>query len=100
MRIAIGCDHAAFNEKLQLIRKISGSNIEIEDFGCSSEDSVDYPDYAHIVCREMKNNNKVLEHDRLRCCFPQQLQNETFNCKAKYHKTLQNFCFFHFFSFF
>ena len=57
MRIAIGCDHAAFNEKLALIEKISDSSIEIEDFGCLSEDSVDYPDFAHTVCREMENNN-------------------------------------------
>ena len=57
MRIAIGCDHAAFNEKLALIERIGGSNIEIEDFGCLSEDSVDYPDFAHTVCREMKNND-------------------------------------------
>ena len=56
MKIAIGCDHAAFNEKLELIKKISSRNIEIEDFGCLSEDSVDYPDYAHIVCKEMQNN--------------------------------------------
>ena len=56
MRIAIGCDHAAFNEKLELIKKISDSNIEIQDFGCHSEDSVDYPDYAHVVCRAMKNS--------------------------------------------
>ena len=57
MRIAIGCDHAAFNEKLVLIEKISDSSIEIQDFGCLSEDSVDYPDFAHTVCREMKNND-------------------------------------------
>jgi ribose 5-phosphate isomerase B len=57
MRIAIGCDHAAFNEKLALIEKISDSSIEIEDFGCLSEDSVDYPDFAHTVCREMENND-------------------------------------------
>ena len=57
MKIAIGCDHAAFNEKLKLIEKISNYNIEIEDFGCPSESSVDYPDYAHIVCKEILNNN-------------------------------------------
>ena len=57
MRIAIGCDHAAFNEKLALIEKISDSSIEIQDFGCLSEDSVDYPDFAHTVCREMEKND-------------------------------------------
>ena len=57
MRIAIGCDHAAFNEKLVLIEKISDSSIEIQDFGCLSEDSVDYPDFAHTVCREMEKND-------------------------------------------
>ena len=50
MKIAIGCDHAAYNEKNKLIEYLENKNIEIFDLGCNSEDSVDYPDYAHMVC--------------------------------------------------
>ena len=57
MKIAIGCDHAAFNEKLELIKKINNVNLEIEDFGCNSEDSVDYPDFAHSESRQIQNKN-------------------------------------------
>jgi len=57
MRIAIGCDHAAFKEKLALIRYLEDNNISVRDFGCHSESSADYPDYAHAVCKEIQNSN-------------------------------------------
>ena len=56
MKIAIGCDHAAYNEKNKLIEYLESKNIEIFDLGCDSEDSVDYPDYAHMVCNHIKEN--------------------------------------------
>ena len=57
MKIAIGCDHAAFKEKLALIKHLNDKEITIKDFGCHSESSVDYPDYAHAVCKEIQNSN-------------------------------------------
>ena len=57
MKIAIGCDHAAFQEKNKLIDFLKIKGIVIKDFGCHSEDSVDYPDYAHVVCKEIQDNN-------------------------------------------
>tara|TARA_B100001750_G_C15464426_1_gene576180 strand:+ start:1047 stop:1475 length:429 start_codon:yes stop_codon:yes gene_type:complete len=57
MKIAIGCDHAAFEEKNKLVDNLNSKGILVEDFGCHTEDSVDYPDYAHLVCQEMQNNN-------------------------------------------
>ena len=57
MKIAIGCDHAAYNEKMKLINYLESKNIEVSDLGCYSEDSVDYPDYAHMVCNDIRKNN-------------------------------------------
>ena len=57
MKIAIGCDHAAFQEKNELIDDLNNKDITVKDFGCHAENSVDYPDYAHAVCKEIQNNN-------------------------------------------
>ena len=43
MKIAIACDHGAYDNKEQLKRKLIQEGYEIEDFGCFSADSVDYP---------------------------------------------------------
>ena len=57
MNIGIGCDHAAFTEKELLISYLKDSGHSVIDFGCNSSDSVDYPDYASLVAKEIQNNN-------------------------------------------
>ena len=57
MKIAIGCDHAAFDEKNNLITYLENKKFLVKDFGCFSNDSVDYPDYARLVAKEIQNNN-------------------------------------------
>jgi len=47
--IAIGGDHAGFNYKEDVISFLEASGLSFTDFGTDSEDSVDYPDYAHPV---------------------------------------------------
>jgi len=37
MKIAIGCDHAAYNEKMKLINYLESKNIEVIRFGDSSK---------------------------------------------------------------
>ena len=50
MKIAIGCDHAAYNEKNNLVRFIESElGFKVIDVGTSSEDSVDYAEYGHMV---------------------------------------------------
>ncbi len=49
MKIAIGSDHAGFDYKTELVPYLQGLGHEVKDFGPSSPDSVDYPDYAHPV---------------------------------------------------
>ncbi|MFL5764822.1 MAG: ribose 5-phosphate isomerase B [Bacteroidia bacterium] len=49
MKIAIGCDHAAFKLKEALKPYLEAKGYQIKDFGCYSEERADYPDYAHPV---------------------------------------------------
>lgn len=50
MRIAIGSDHGGFGLKRQLAVKLRELGHEVIDLGADSADSVDYPDFAKLVC--------------------------------------------------
>jgi ribose 5-phosphate isomerase B len=50
MRIALGCDHAGFPMKAQVLEVIRGLGHEVEDLGTHSADPVDFPDIARAVC--------------------------------------------------
>lgn len=47
--VAIGGDHAGFEYKEDLISFLEAKEIPFKDFGTYSNDSVDYPDFAHPV---------------------------------------------------
>jgi len=47
--IALGCDHAGFEYKEQLVKFLQGQGLQVRDFGTHSKDSADYPDFAHPV---------------------------------------------------
>jgi ribose 5-phosphate isomerase B len=53
--IAIGCDHAGFDCKEDLISFLEGENMAYKDFGTYTKDSVDYPDFAHPVASAVEN---------------------------------------------
>ena len=53
--IAIGCDHAGFDTKEELISFLEGEIMLFKDFGTYSRDSVDYPDFAHPVAAAVEN---------------------------------------------
>ena len=56
MKIAIGCDHAAFDEKTILINFIKIElGHSIVDLGPYSSSSVDYPEYGHLVGNSVAN---------------------------------------------
>jgi ribose 5-phosphate isomerase B len=46
-KIIIASDHAGFRLKEKLVKWLISSRYEVKDLGSFSEDSVDYPDYAH-----------------------------------------------------
>jgi ribose 5-phosphate isomerase B len=52
--VAIGCDHAGFDYKEDLISFLEGKGIAFHDFGTYSTDSVDYPDFAHPVASSVE----------------------------------------------
>ena len=54
-KIAIGSDHAGFKKKALIINHLKNLGYEIKDFGTYSEESTDYPDYAHPVASSIDN---------------------------------------------
>jgi ribose 5-phosphate isomerase B len=56
MKIVIGSDHAGFALKAKLITILEAAGHHVKDFGCYSEDSIDYPDYAHPVANEVEQH--------------------------------------------
>ena len=52
MNIYIGSDHAGFELKAQLVK----ANPHYIDLGTHGLDSVDFPDYANLVCEKMKSD--------------------------------------------
>jgi ribose 5-phosphate isomerase B len=51
MKIAIACDHGAYDYKETLKAMLLEEGYEVEDCGCHSTDSVDYPDYANAAAK-------------------------------------------------
>ncbi len=60
MIIPIGCDHAGFELKQELIRHLESKGHTVKDFGTYSEESIDYPDYAHPVAEMVEQNEGTL----------------------------------------
>ena len=56
MIIPIGCDHAGYALKIKIIDYLKENGFEIKDFGCHSEESIDYADYAHPVANYIEEN--------------------------------------------
>ena len=51
MKIAIGCDHGGYLLKQDVLIWLEEHDIDVEDFGCYSRESVDYPAYGEKVAR-------------------------------------------------
>ena len=51
MKIALGCDHGGYDLKQHVIKVLEGLGHEIEDFGCHSKESCDYPDFGAAAAR-------------------------------------------------
>ena len=58
-KIFISSDHAGFNLKKNIIKKLS-KKLKIIDLGPSSNLSVDYPDYAHKLSKKVASNSRNL----------------------------------------
>lgn len=58
--IPIGADHAGFELKQELISFLEERGYSLKDYGCHSEDSIDYPDFAHPVANYVLDNADCL----------------------------------------
>lgn len=65
MKIALGCDHGGLNIKNAVIEYLKAKNVEFTDFGCYTEESVDYPLYAYKVAKAVTENEDTLG---ILCC--------------------------------
>ena len=55
LRIAVGADHGAFEMKNAIVAHLRERGYEVVDFGTDKPDSVDYPDYANLVSRNVSD---------------------------------------------
>ncbi|MBP9991655.1 MAG: ribose 5-phosphate isomerase B [Bacteroidales bacterium] len=53
--IPIACDHAGYQLKLKVIEFLKSKDLDVIDFGTDSEESCDYPDFAHKVGSAINN---------------------------------------------
>jgi len=53
--IAIGSDHAGVQMKAYIIDNLSDEGFHFHDFGTMTEESVDYPDIAHALAKEVES---------------------------------------------
>ena len=55
MKIGLACDHAGYKYKEKVKEYLINKGYNISDFGCYSEESVDYPDFAHKLSKSIEN---------------------------------------------
>ena len=54
-KIAIGCDHGGYEIKELIKSSLEKDDLEISDFGCYDNSSVDYPDIANSLCKSIES---------------------------------------------
>ena len=53
MKVSMGCDHGAYVLKETLKEYLTSKGYEIDDCGCYSEESCDYPDMARAAAQKV-----------------------------------------------
>ncbi len=60
MKIAIGADHAGFELKEKIKRRLVQQGVSVEDLGTSSSESCDYPDFGRKVAEAVASGQANL----------------------------------------
>jgi len=55
-KVFLASDHAGFKLKNELKEAIKGLGYEVVDLGTNDKNSVDYPDYAHLLASKLEPN--------------------------------------------
>jgi len=56
-KIFLASDHAGFKLKQAIKKFLTKKGKKIMDLGTKNADSVDYPDFAHLLAKKMKSKN-------------------------------------------
>ena len=56
-KIFLSSDHGGFELKEKVKSFLIDNNFEYEDLGCSSLEPVDYPDFAKLLSKKLKDKN-------------------------------------------
>lgn len=54
-KIGIACDHAGYQMKEFIVGYLDSKGYDVHDFGCYSEESCDYPDFAHELANSIES---------------------------------------------
>lgn len=65
MKITLGADHGAFHLREATLNYLKENGHEVIDHGTYSTDSVDYPDFVDLVCRDLREEKAELG---ILCC--------------------------------
>ena len=57
LKISIASDHAGFEMKNKIMKYLEENGFSLIDRGPSSSNSVDYPDFANKVCKDLLDQN-------------------------------------------
>ena len=57
IRVVLASDHAGFTLKEKIKKFLIKKRKKVLDLGTKNTNSVDYPDYGHLLAKKMKNNN-------------------------------------------
>lgn len=63
--LIIGTDHGGFAVKEAVVAHLQANGYDVEDVGCFSTDSVDYPDYANLVASAVVSGRREMG---ILCC--------------------------------
>ena len=58
--IAIGADHGGFELKQALVAHLEGLDLTVQDYGPTSAESCDYPDFAQAVARSVASGQHAV----------------------------------------
>ncbi|MFI3285409.1 MAG: RpiB/LacA/LacB family sugar-phosphate isomerase [Rikenellaceae bacterium] len=61
-KIGIACDHAGYDMKELLVGFLDAKGFDVIDYGCYSEESIDYPDFGHALAQGLEQGevNRII----------------------------------------
>ena len=59
MNILLANDHAGTTLKNEIKKVLESKGYGVNNLGCDSEESVDYPDFAHPLAEQVSNDDNL-----------------------------------------